>query len=141
MRVLFGDIKTELPDGWLDGSIIKFADPSRAASEGQAQPSLVIVRAHHAGESLPSIIEAHAEQLADTLVGFMVTATGTLAGRHGDVHYQEHLFGELGEFSQILLLTMVSNTVYIITGTSSTEDYQTVRSLFTRAATELEVLN
>ncbi len=138
MQVTFGDVKTELPDGWLDGSIIKFADPSRVASEGQAQPSIVITRADYSGEPLSSIIEAHTDQLADTLVGFEVQTTGSAAGRHGEVHYLEHLFGEEGEFAQIMLLAVVGSSVYIVTGTSNTSDYKTVRPKFMKAATELD---
>ena len=137
MQVTFGEVSTELPDGWTDGSIIKFSDPARPAEEGSAQPSIVITRADDAGDDLSGLLSAHAEQLSDTLIGFEVQGTGSTRGRRGDVHYLEHRFGEAQEYSQILLLTVVAKTVYIVTGTAGTAEYDELRPRFVEAAAKL----
>lgn len=137
MKITLGDVTTNLPDGWTDGSIIKYADPSRPSKEGSAQPSIVITRAEDAGDELTSILASHAEQLADSLVGFEVKGKGKLRGRAGDVHYMEHRFGEAQEFAQVVLLTVASGNVYIVTGTCNDEDYPELRPRFFDAASKL----
>ncbi len=139
MKLTFGQLITELPDGWTDGSILKFADTSQPMKEGSAQPSLVLNRAANEGGPLPEILEAQSAQLTQQLLGFDVVQRSSTKGRHGPVHYQEHRFGEEGQFTQLLCLTAIGDFIYIVTGTANTSDYAALRPKLLKAATALTV--
>ncbi|MEL6543241.1 MAG: DcrB-related protein [Myxococcota bacterium] len=124
-RQPFGTVTIEIPDGWRDGSVLKFA-----AQGEEPAPSIVVNRATYSGEPLGDLIQGHAENLAQRLPGFEIIEQTD--------RQLTHRFGHIPRLAQMVRLEVRDEVLFIVTGTARAERFEDVLHDFEAAARSIE---
>ena len=157
-RITYNDVSFEVPDGWVDSSIISLLAPEpvalpmlRVKQNASQRPSVVMTRASATGLrfDLESYAKAQERILAEIMTGLEVLERGTLqigegdddGGGRTDVAWREFSFDdpEGGVLRQAHAYLRIGDVMYTLTATGSHDaSFSEVREQFVAIVNSLQ---
>lgn len=134
MLIALGTVRTEMPDGWVDHSVLQFTGP--ATGEGPA-PTIVVTRSEPPEESFDALIDRQLAIVADTMIG--VEELRRYAD--GEARVTEYRLGDAPPLAQLLGLRSFDRTLFVVTGTAPLVGLDELRNAFLNVLRKLEPLD